>query len=125
MARKTPRPLKLGQPVSSEESEQNNQSMSISQRNSKRQFDEPFIAGDKSIGDKSLNSAILSDRVLSKSYSKGEIADLVVDQLEDRESKLKKQQAVYKLYDTIHNNKIVGESRHIVDSFDHLKRRSS
>ena len=77
-ARKTPRPLKLGQPLTPDESEANNLSVSISQRNSKRLFDEPFIAGDKSMGE---NSAILSDRVLSK----GELNDIVVDQFEDRQ----------------------------------------
>lgn len=86
-AGKTPRPLKLGQPLTSDDSEQNNLSVSISQRNGKRLFDEPFVAGGKSIGE---NSAILSDRVLSK-ISKDELNDLVVDQLEDRETQLKKQ----------------------------------
>ena len=47
----------------------------------------------------------------------------IVNAEQDRENKLKKQQALHKLYDTLQNHRIVNRSRQMVDSFDMLKKR--
>ena len=38
---------------------------------------------------------------------------------------MRKQQSLHKLFDTLHNHKIVNKSRQLVDSFDALRKRSA